>query len=814
MKPSSVKEEISCFHCGDHCYVKTIKQDEKNFCCEGCKTVYNILQQGNLCTYYDLNKNPGIKGNGIIDKDRFAFLDEEKIKTELLNFKDQNEERILLFIPQIHCSSCLYLLEHLSDLHAGILATEVNFTHKELLLIYEPQKISLRELVHLLSNLGYEPQLNKGRVQNGAPIKSNFNQKQLQALGVAGACFVGIMMLSLPEYVSGGKLFSASLQKFFPWANFLLALPAVFISSQVFFTSAIKALYKKHVNTDTPIAIAILVTFIFSVYQLILKEANAYFDSLCGLIFFMLLGRWIQERTYKLIQHERNFVSFFPIAFTKIGKDKKHENIALKEIKFADEIIIYPNDIIPVDGIITAGDAEIDYSFVTGESKAIFKEVSDIVYAGGKLLNQKIIVYALKEPSQSYLTSLWNNASAKHKKAKPKYADNLSAYFTIFVFIVAVLTAIFWLWKNPSNAIWSFASILIVACPCAILLAETFTKGNILRHLSRLEIFVKNARVLDTLAEVDFIVMDKTGTLTDAKLHDISYNGRQLTEEEKNIIFQMTIQSRHPYSQAIAQYLNADIIDENININEIAGKGLECFYKNNYVRLGSESFVLNQAMEGVKDSAEVFLSINMEFAGIFKVKNYYRKHLAKSFKTLSKNYESSILSGDNDAEKNNLKKLFSSEIALLFQHNPQQKQQYIQNLQDRGHTALMIGDGLNDNGALQQADCGIVICEKGNNFFPGGDILMSATSFYLLPNILALTKKIKPIIYSSFALSLIYNFTGIFFAMQAKLNPMIAAILMPASSITIILVTFGLTQNYAYQYLYKKSFYKSKENRN
>lgn len=793
----------TCYHCGDKCKIGKVRKDEKAFCCSGCVAVYDILKQGNLCTYYDLEDKPGTKQTQNLDYDKFAFLDDEEVIQNMIQFKDESQTHIKLYLPQIHCASCLWLLEHLPQLHPGIQASEVDFVQKEVFIVFKQEEISLKELVTLLSKIGYEPQLNKGTIGEGNQVKKNYTSANIKYLGVAGACFVAIMMLSLPEYISGGKLFSESLSIFFRWANLVLCLPAVFYASYIFFQSAWAGIKHKVLNTDAPVALAIGITFGRSVYDVAVLGQSGYFDSLTGLIFFMLMGRVLQQRTYRLINYERDFTSYFPIAVSKINKDKSISTVKLEDIKFADEVVVYPNDIIPIDGIVVKSKADIDYSFVTGESTPSTKETSDIVYAGGRVLNNKIVVYALKEASQSYLTHLWNKTNNDQTDKKTiKHTDWVSHYFTWGILLIAAITAAVWLFIDPGKALWAATAVLIISCPCALLLSETFTKGNILRNLSKIGLYVKNENVLDQLAHTDHIIFDKTGTLTEAKNFHTIYNGKTLNDFEKEFICSAASHSKHPYSRAITNYFDSVNTYGEISVTEISGGGLEANFDNHYLRLGSEEFVYHKKSKKQSDAlhdhdkktAEVYIMIDEELVGIFNFKNYYRKNIHETLKQLSADYEMSVLSGDNDAEYKNLRTILGKNVNLSFNQKPDDKRAYIHQLKTQGKNTLMVGDGLNDNGALQESDCGLIICEESNSFFPGGDALLDANSVSKLGKILAVAKKIKPIIYLTFGLSLAYNFTGLFFAVQGNLSPLIAAILMPASSITIILLTFGLSE--------------------
>jgi Cu+-exporting ATPase len=789
-----VDTNIQCFHCGEDCGNHAIKVYEKKFCCDGCKMVYEILSKSGMCDYYDISDNPGINQRIKARPDKFAFLETESIAASLISFKNDTQTHITFYLPQIHCSSCLWLLENLHQLNEHIISSKVNFERKEADIVFNNQKISTRKLAELLTNIGYEPYIS---LNNLAGTKPKVEKSKIYKLGVAGFCFANIMLMSFPEYL-GIDAKEANLINLFRYLNVLLALPVFFYSASEFYISAWKSLKHKFLNIDVPIVLSVVITFGRSLYEVFTGEGLGYFDSMSGIVFFMLAGRVLQDKTYAALSFERDYTAYFPLAITKI-KDDKEESIALPEIKLDDTLLIHNQELIPADGILTRGKALIDYSFVTGESAPVAKEMGEIVYAGGKQIGSNIELLVIKEVTQSYLTKLWNREELnKDKKDEERsFVHLLSKYFTIILFTIATITAVYWAFTDSSKIWNAVTAVLIVACPCALLLSNTFTNGNILRRLSRNNLYLRNAQTIEDIARVSYIVFDKTGTLTTGRYNNINYEGETLSRETKKKIASLAAQSNHPMSKAIVTWAKAGAVLKVTGYSEIPGFGIEGFIGEDLISLGSKQFVCKT--KDANEGSLVYVAIEGEVIGKFSFMNEYREHLPELINELKNEFQLAVLSGDNAGEKKNLQELMGFHATILFNQQPTDKLETIQYLQKKGKKVMMIGDGLNDAGALKQANVGIAITESSSNFTPASDGIMEAAQLPLLYKFIQYSKFNKKIVTTAFVVSILYNIVGISFAVQGILQPVVAAILMPSSTISILLITFGLSNVKAWQ---------------
>ena len=778
-------EKLLCDHCGEPCVSRNIRLEKKAFCCEGCKMVYEILSQNDLCEYYKLNEKPGVTQKIKVRGDKFAFLDDSSIEAKLVSFKDDQYVHVNFYLPQMHCSSCLYLLENLHRLNPGILSGKVNFARKEVTIVFLVKQTSLRQVAELLTRIGYEPYISLNDLKHKRPA---INKQMVYQLGVAGFCFGNIMLMSFPEYL-GIDASEAGLRNIFRWVNFGLALPVLIYSAIPFYESSWKSLKHKFLNIDAPIALAIIITFTRSAWEVITGTGGGYFDSMSGIVFFMLAGRILQDKTYRQLSFDRDYTSYFPVAVSVL-KDEKEIPTTLPSVKPADTLLIHNEELIPADGILTRGKAFIDYSFVTGESNAVRKEIGELVYAGGKQTGGNIEVLVVKEVAQSYLTSLWNRDELKHDTVKPvSFVHLLSRWFTYLVFAIALVTAIYWFLHDASRVWTAVTAIFIIACPCALLLSNTLTNGNILKILSRNHFFLRNAQTIENLADATHIVFDKTGTLTSTSEQEIRYEGKALSDIQKRQIAALAASSSHPLSKALVNQFADGSTMEILDYKETPGEGIEAVVKHTRVKIGSYKFVTGHVNSTL--GTIVFVSFGDDLYGWFQFSNHYRSAVPGLIKELKKNYRISILSGDNESEKQNLQRLIGTRSTLLFNQKPADKLEYIKHLQQRGEKVMMIGDGLNDAGALKQSDIGIALSEQNNNFTPASDAIMEAKELSKLTKFIRLSKANRKIVLTSFILSIVYNIIGLYFAVQGNLSPLIAAILMPGSSLCIFLVTFG-----------------------
>lgn len=775
----------NCFHCGQEIEKDRIFFDEKAFCCNGCKSVYEILNANNLGNFYELNKNSGIRPDENLSQ--FDYLDTPEIFEKVVDFSEGNTSVVTFKIPVIHCSSCIWLLESLQDLNTNIRYSQVNFTKKTLQVSFNQNELPLSELAKFLTNLGYKPVIS---LETADKKEAAVDRSLTIKVAVAGFAFGNAMMFAFPEYLNTGSSVDFWLEEFAPFfrfLTFLLSIPVVVYSASDYYKSAWFGLKNKIVNIDVPIVLGILVLFFRSVYEIATNYGPGYFDTLCGLLFFMLLGKIFQKRTYSALSYDRDYKSFYPIAVTKVDFGGQQQNILLSDIKVGDRILVRNQEIIPVDAVLINGEGNIDNSFITGESATITKNPGDKIFAGGKQIGSILELEVIKTVNQSYLTQLWNKeAFRKEELGLDTLVNQISKYFTFIILGITLLAGIYWYQIDFEKMFQVVSAILIVACPCALALSTPFTMGHIMRILGRNKMYVKDAHTIEKMAKIDALVFDKTGTITYNKKANISFEGQEIAEFDLKNIKSLLKNSNHPLSKSLYEFL--EVQDEYLpieNFKETAGKGYEATVRGKVYKIGSAKFTHQEAKSL---ETAVYIERDGEFLGKFIFKNEYRDGLAEMATEL-KDYKIHVLSGDNSSEEQTLKNLIPNITEMRFSQSPEDKLEYIKSLQDQGKKVAMLGDGLNDAGALKQSNIGIAIADDTNSFTPSSDVIMNGGVLTKLHDYFALTKDAMIIVKLTFGISFLYNVVGLTAAVLGEMSPLFAAILMPISSISVVAFT-------------------------
>lgn len=776
--------EYACVHCGADCGKSPVIWNGKSFCCHGCKAVYEILNEKELGEYYHIQPMSGIRIEKPQQLEKFAFLDNPEIAEKLLDFNDGNVSRVTFFIPAIHCASCIWLLEHLSSLHTAISYSDVNFPKKEVHITFRSEQLTIRELAELLAAIHYIPEITLDRLE---PRKiSKTNRDMLIKIGIASFSFLNIMMYSFPEYVPGGDLLEQEFRHLFGWLSFLLILPVVFYSASDYYLSAWKGLKHRIISIDLPITLGVAALFLHSSWEVFNGNGIGYMDSLAGLVFFLLIGKWYQGRTYQALSFERDYKSYFPVAVTRIVEGRQ-EMTPIRNLRKGDRIMVRNQELIPADSRIVKGRGNIDYSFVTGEALPVSRKDGDFIYAGGRQVGSSFELIVEKEVEQSYLTQLWNQKSGKSEASMLRnHVNHISHYFTIIVLVIAFTSFFYWLKTDLATAVYVFSSVLIIACPCALALTVPFTFGSTMRAFGRRGFYLKKTDVIENLHRTNTIVFDKTGTITINREVDVEFKGSSLSESESGMIRSLVSHSSHPLSQAIYSFLGHATLMEPDTFEEIPGMGITGRVNGLRINIGSQLFVNGQADEDNLEQSRVYVNIDGQNRGYFSIANVYRDGLKEVIASLRRSFDLHLITGDNESEKQRLKAIFGDEASLHFNQSPTDKKSYIRNLKEEGKKVLMIGDGLNDAGALSESETGLTVADDVFSFSPACDAIMTSKMFGKLDRFIHFTKLSFGVVRASFVISLIYNIIGLSFAVTANLSPMIAAILMPVSSISVV----------------------------
>jgi Cu+-exporting ATPase len=773
-----------CIHCGADCGKAPLVKEQQLFCCHGCSMVYQILNENKLSQYYKFEKTPGIRLDDLTYDTKYAFLDKEEVLAKMYEFLEEKIAKVTLYIPAIHCISCIWLLEHLHKLHSGILHSKVNFVSREVSITFHTAEISLRQLVELLVSIHYIPDISLQTLEKQQ--KKSGDKTLLYKIGVAGFVFGNVMLYSLPEYLNHQPL-GESLGTFLYFISYVLLIPLVFYSGSDYLISAWQSLKRGVININLPIAIGILTLFLVTTFDVLTLKGPGYSDSLAGFLFFLLLGKWYQNKTYQALTFDRDYKSYFPVAVSKMVNGIESSTL-LEELSVGDELLIRNKELIPTDSILVSGIALIDYSFVTGESTTIRKMSGEFIYAGGRQTGGAITVKVEKSVKQSHLTQLWNQEEAKSRTTRSlvNLTDRLSIPFTLTILLIALLGFGWWSLNGDFHtALTVFTSVLIVACPCALSMSLPFTLGSSMRILGKKGIYLKNTTIIEKMVKMDTIVFDKTGTITKPDANKVQFIGEALTETDMRAVLSLTRQSTHPLSNAISRnYQRVEPIAVE-GFVEVAGRGIFGKVNNNAYKIGSKEYVSGITMIENQSSTRVYLSVNESIKGYFTIENQYREGFDSLMKELDGHFDIYLLSGDNDAEREKLMNYFDP-AKMFFNQQARQKMDFILSLQQQGKNVLMTGDGLNDAGAFMQSDLALSIADDIYHFSPAGDAIVEASKLGQLYRFIRFAHQSMWIVKISFIISLLYNMVGLSYALSGHLSPVVAAILMPVSSVSVV----------------------------
>ncbi len=787
-------EKLSCFHCGDICPDQKISIGEKYFCCHGCKTVFEILNANELCEYYDIEETPGITPKQDLITDRFAYLDDQVVKDQVVEFSDGKVEKVTFHTPAMHCTSCIWLLEKLHDMDQRVYSSIVNFPRKEVAISYNREDMQLSEAAALISALGYEPLISLDTV--GKREQSSAEKKLYLKIGLAGFAFGNVMILSFPEYLSRAGDVDPLFKMVFGYLSLALSLPVLLYATRDYYASAWAGIKSKTVNIDVPITLGIGMLFFRSAWEILTQTGAGYLDSFTGLVFFLLIGRIFQQKTYDVLSFERDYKSFFPLSVTR-KVNNTEAVVPVSKLMPGDRIIVRNQELIPADSVLLKSDTTIDYSFVSGESDPVSKSAGDFIYAGGRQVGTTIELEVIKEPSQSYLTQLWNNDVFNKPRFShlTKLVNQVSHYFTFGVLAIAIIAALYWLQFDTAVAVKVFTAVLIVACPCALALSSPFALGTALRIFGKQGFYVKNTEAVEALSKIDTVIMDKTGTLTEARQDIIEFSGETLSSNEQQMVKSLVQHSTHPLSQKIFQALDVDSKLKVESFDELSGKGIKGLVQGHELKVGSGTWLglISEEIDAEDLKTRVYLSIDGKIKGLFLIANVYRQGLRPMLAALVSNFKTILLSGDTEREKANLVNLFGNEEDLYFRQTPEDKLAFVANIQASGAHVLMVGDGLNDAGALRASEVGVAVTDDVSAFSPASDAILTGDNLHLLASFIKMSKATMSVIVASFIISILYNIVGVGFAVVGKLSPLVSAILMPASSISVVIFTTFLT---------------------
>ncbi|MCB9030234.1 MAG: heavy metal translocating P-type ATPase [Deltaproteobacteria bacterium] len=795
-----------CLHCNLPIPTGLLENSDKEpakFCCKGCESVYQILNDSGLEAFYK------VKGDAFDDKPqaalvtgaRYEYFDDPKFISSNVTPQPQGLCSVQFLLDGVHCSACVWLLEKLPILNQGILNSQVQFSKSSIEILYDPLKISLSKIAQLIDSLGYRPRIYRLDIN-----QDSYSKSLLLRIGVAGFCAGNTMLLAVSLYQG---LFTGIEERYrllLHIVSLVLTLPAIFYSAAPFYQSAIAGLKLKMLHIDLPISLGISIGFLASAYNTFVGAEHVYFDSVCMLIFLLLIGRWFQHKGVKQAADSAKLLpSLLPHSAIKVNNDIREE-VYIESLQETDLIEVGPNQVMPVDGTVTNGDSQIDLSILSGESKAQPVEVGSKVFAGSLNLGSKLQVQVERVGAKTRMGSILElvDKATNQKSQLMQLTDRISGYFVFFVITFALFTFGFWYQAGFEVAFNHTLAFLVITCPCALGLAAPVTLSVAISKAAKLGIFIRSAEALEHLTKVVTVYFDKTGTLTKGLTAVVETYPQlnSISVEDLQLLKQLEQNREHPIAYALLNKLSEVISSERAldldSIKELAGRGISAYHKGDRFLVGSYQFLkdngikLNEPQSSfVKQSLQnccspVFFAKQDQVLTVFAVGDALKEGLQQVLSSACfKQKVLGVLSGDN---KEIVRKI-SSQLGLEKYHaelTPEDKVRFIEQAKSDGAVAFF-GDGVNDVAALAAADIGIGVSGGAEASLKVADIYLADPDPKLFSELFEGAGRTLRTVQRNLYFSLIYNLIGGSLAIAGYINPLAAAIIMPLSSLTVVL---------------------------
>lgn len=791
----------TCLHCGS-----PTTSAARRFCCSGCQFVYNTITRLGLTEYYKYRTGTPSPVPFIPGSNDFRGWDHPQfIQTNVIR---KNEDLVTgtFYLAGIHCAGCVWLIEGLPHILPGIERSTVDFSTGQCILTYHPSKVNLSQIAWTLDSLGYRLHA----VSSQQLIEEErIDRAMLLRLGVAAICSMNSMMLAVSLYqglITGIEMQYAN---YFRWVSVLISLPAVFYSAVPFYQSTISSLRMRRLHFDTPIAIAICGAFLLSVYNTLLSKENVYFDSVTTLIFLLLVGRTFQRRALRRARAESRLAWSILPAFAHVQQpnQEQHVDIPLSLVQNQMSLVIYTGERIPADGIVQTGMSALDNSILTGESIPVQVQPGHTVFAGTLNLESTLVVTVTAVGSTSRIGRILQTLDVNRScdNTSNNKANAIGGYFVYAVSILAAITLTYWLPINTSQAIDNTLALLIVTCPCALGLALPLAYGIAISQASKLGVLIKSTQAIDNLANVKHVYLDKTGTLTEGRpeVKEITFfvDPSQHDQILSTIHCLASHTPHHPYSQGLLRFLetqhypvcNLQLLQarQGLGVSGVDFSGQRwCLGSVRWLLDNSETQedveLLNQISTITSRGATpLLLTCEEKVQALLSLEDKVKLGASAFVAALQKQgLNVFILSGDTPKVVAHLAQQIGIPLhQALGNLSPEEKAAIIRSDLKPN---VMVGDGINDCPAMQEASVAVAVRGGIEMNLEVADIFLVDPSLSKIQLVFLGALKTKHVIHRNLAFSLSYNIAGAISALCGLVNPLLAAVLMPASSLSVV----------------------------
>ncbi|TGK12739.1 heavy metal translocating P-type ATPase [Leptospira kmetyi] len=802
------KIEARCYHCNTpirsekEIIYGELRGNRETFCCSGCRSLATLLVENGLTRFYDLRGSETLEPVSGTKLER-EDLETESVYEEYVIRKENGICETSITIGKIHCSACVWLNEKVLSEQEGVLETRINFATGRMKLVYDRNRIDLNRIFAIIRRIGYEPSLY-------SPLKAEtkvglFSKDLFLRMALAGFSWGNIMLFSIGLYAGYFTGIEMEFKRLFHYVSWIFATPVYLYSGYPFYKGAIESVKRRILSMDTLLFSGVSLAYFYSVYVTLSDKGEVYFDSVCTIYFFILIGKFLESAIrLKAGRKIGELLSTLPEEYTVI-QNGTETSVSPSKIRKEDSILLKNGNRVPVDGILKSEIAYFDESFLTGESKPVTHKSGDTILSGSLCLSSNVLLTAIttaKESTLSRISSLIET-SLQAKPGIQRTTDKFSTYFIQAVLAIALATfCIFgFYYENWEKAVLNTISVLIVACPCALGLAvpAAYVVSNLL-HGSK-GILVKNPDSLEILSRADRIYFDKTGTLTLGKLS--IQEEWFLNPEDKSklysIVISMESSSTHPLAVSLTKEIEKklDSLGEQADpiawkeLKEIPGNGIEAtaLDETSTYRIGNRNFVTKG--QNPQDG-KIHLGKNGQILASFSLEDTVRPEAESTIQKLKTAIRFlGILSGDSKSNVETLARRINIQHSL-YELKPEEKLRVIQKAQSQGETVVMVGDGINDSACLAAANLGVSMGIASDLSIDKSDLVLLSNRLDSLVSAVLISQKTRRIIFQNILISLTYNSVMLPLAAFGFMLPVICAGFMTLSSLSVVLNSISL----------------------
>lgn len=708
----------------------------------------------------------------------------------LVHEKENGVQSLALLVSGVHCAACIQKIESTLQKHSYIKVARFNFSTSRLNLEWEGQPIQANDMVQQVEALGYPVHPFDTHFEKSASI--NEEKFLLLCLGVAGFAMGNIMLLSVGLWSTTIETMGMATRDLMHWVSALIALPTIIFSGRPFFRSAFKALASKHANMDVPISLALILATGMSLYETVNHGEHIYFDSAVMLMFFLLIGRYLDFRARRSAKNAATELMSNFSGFAFVVEGKKTKRIPIRDIKEGMIVAVAVGEKFPVDGTVVKGITTVDMSLITGETLPRKVALQDTVYAGTLNLSapvQMTVTKAVEDTLLSDVIKLMEEAEQGQAKYV-RLSDRVAQFYTPVVHFLAITAFLSWwifIGVSWQEALMVAVTVLIITCPCALGLAVPVVQVLATGRLMKKGILVKSGDALERLAQIDIALFDKTGTLTHGKpVLDGKYN-----QDNLKLVASLAMHSQHPLSQAIVKEYVGDIFEID-KVKEHPGQGLEGYYQGKLVRLGNRAWCGDKKQGQDKEGLEFWFCHDDKLPVVFEFSDALRDDAKQTLiEFQNKKIKTLLLSGDRKIEVTRIaQELNISEY--YSEMTPPEKFKKLENLKNKGHSVLMVGDGLNDAPVLMGADISMAPGSAIDVAQNAADIIFMGEHLSPVIETYQTAVKAQKLVKQNFSFALLYNIVAVPLAFCGLITPLAAAVAMSCSSLFVITNSFRL----------------------